>query len=80
MRAVQHRLMSPAFALQRAEVQHPVVAGDHDLAVDQDRLRLDHEHYWDVAYVTAQKNDDRDAVAEAATRAATAVPQDAPWV
>jgi hypothetical protein len=32
----QHRLMSPAFAPQRAEVRHPVVARDHRLAVDQE--------------------------------------------
>ena len=36
----QHRLM-PALAPQRMEVRRPVVAGDHDLAVDQERLRLE---------------------------------------
>jgi hypothetical protein len=30
-----------ALAPQRMEVQHPVIAGDHDLAVDQERLRLE---------------------------------------
>src|SRR4029077_5935173 len=30
-----------AFAPQRAEVRRPVVAGDHRLAVDQERRRLD---------------------------------------
>ena len=30
-----------ALASQRMEVQHPVIAGDHDLAVDQERLRLE---------------------------------------
>ena len=38
---VQHRLMAPALAPQRMEVRRAVVAGDHRLAVDQERLRLD---------------------------------------
>jgi hypothetical protein len=33
--------MAPASAPQRTEVQHPVVAGDHRLAVDQERRCLD---------------------------------------
>jgi hypothetical protein len=33
--------MAPAFALQRLEVRRPVVAGNHRLAVDQERRRLD---------------------------------------
>ena len=40
---VQHRLMAPASAPQRMEVRRPVVADDHDLAVDQERLRLEAE-------------------------------------
>jgi hypothetical protein len=38
---VQHRFMSPAFAPQRIEVWRPVVAGDHRLAVDQQRSRVE---------------------------------------
>jgi hypothetical protein len=37
----QHRLTAPASAPQRTEVWRPVVAGDHRLAVDQERRRLD---------------------------------------
>ena len=37
----QHRLMAPALAPQRMEVRRAVVAGDHRLAVDQERRRLD---------------------------------------
>jgi hypothetical protein len=37
----QRRLTATALAPQRMEVQHPVIAGDHDLAVDQERLRLE---------------------------------------
>ena len=37
----QHRLTATALAPERLEVRHPVIAGDHDLAVDQERLRLD---------------------------------------
>ena len=37
---VQHRLMARP-AAQRAEIRHPVGAGDHRLAVDQERLRLE---------------------------------------
>ena len=37
---IQHRLRPPASAPQRVEVGHPVDADDHDLAVDQERLRL----------------------------------------
>jgi hypothetical protein len=33
--------MAPASAPQRVEVRRPVVAGDHRLAVDQERLRLE---------------------------------------
>jgi hypothetical protein len=40
---VQHRLMAPALAPQRMEVRRPVVAGDHRLAVDQERRCLDAE-------------------------------------
>ncbi len=36
----QHRLTATALAPQRMEVRRPVIAGDHDLAVDQERLRL----------------------------------------
>jgi hypothetical protein len=35
--------MASPLAPQRAEVRHPVVAGDHRLAVDQEGLRLDAE-------------------------------------
>ena len=35
-RGRQHRLWAPAFAPQRPEVRHPVVADNHHLAVDQD--------------------------------------------
>jgi len=38
---VQHRLMAPASAPQRMEVRRPVIAGNHRLAVDQERLRLE---------------------------------------
>ena len=38
---VQHRLMAPASAPQRMEVRRPVVTGDHGLAVEQERLRLE---------------------------------------
>ena len=38
---VQHRLWTPPLAPQRPEVRHPVVSGDHHLAVDQERLRLE---------------------------------------
>jgi hypothetical protein len=38
---VQHRLMAPASAPQRMEVRCPVVAGDHRLAVDQERRCLE---------------------------------------
>ena len=37
----QHRLMAPASAPQRMEVRRPVVAGNHGLAVDQERRSLD---------------------------------------
>ena len=33
----QHRLIATALAPERLEVRHPVIAGDHDLAVDQER-------------------------------------------
>ena len=33
--------MSPALASQGAEVRHPVIMGDHRLAVDQERRGLD---------------------------------------
>jgi len=36
---IQHRVMPPA--AQRTKVRHAVGAGDHGLAVDQERLRLD---------------------------------------
>ena len=49
----QHRLMAPAFASQRMEVRRPVVAGDHRLAVDQERRCLDAER---------SVNDSREAV------------------
>ena len=39
----QHRLMAPASAPQRMKVRCAVVAGDHGLAVDQGRLRLEAE-------------------------------------
>ena len=42
-----------ALAPQRMEVQHPVIAGDHVLAVDQERLRLD---------AAGSVNDGREAV------------------
>ena len=32
--------VGPALASQGWEVRRPVIAGDHDLAVDQERLRL----------------------------------------
>ena len=50
---VQHRLMAPALAAQRTEVRCPVVAGDHRLAVDQERCGLDAE---------SSVNDGREAV------------------
>ena len=34
---VQHHLTSPASAPQRTEVRRPVVADNHDLAIDQER-------------------------------------------
>ena len=34
----QHRLTATALAPERLEVRRPVIAGDHDLAVDQERL------------------------------------------
>jgi hypothetical protein len=37
----QHRLTATALAPERMEVRRPVIAGDHDLAVDQERLRLE---------------------------------------
>jgi hypothetical protein len=40
---VQHCLTAPTSAPQRMEVRRPVVAGDHGLAVDQERRRLDAE-------------------------------------
>jgi hypothetical protein len=36
----QHRLTATALAPERLEVRRPVIAGDPDLAVDQERLRL----------------------------------------
>jgi hypothetical protein len=39
----QHSFMSPALDAQRAEVRRPVLAGDHRLAVDQERCSLDAE-------------------------------------
>jgi hypothetical protein len=33
--------MAPSSVPQRMEVRRPVVAGDHSLAVDHERLRLD---------------------------------------
>ena len=37
---IQHYLWTPAFAPQRPEVRHPVIAGNHHLAVDQERMCL----------------------------------------
>ena len=37
---VQHRFLATPFAPQRMEVRCPVVAGDHGLAVDQERVAL----------------------------------------
>jgi hypothetical protein len=37
----QQRLLTPASAPQRMEVRHPLSRGDYDLAVDQERLRLE---------------------------------------
>ena len=34
----RHRLTATALAPERLEVRRPVIAGDHDLAVDQERL------------------------------------------
>jgi hypothetical protein len=38
---VQHRLLTPASAPQRMEVRQAVGAGDHRLAIDQERRGLD---------------------------------------
>ena len=40
---VQHHLTSPASVPQRMEVRRPVVAGDHGLAIDQERRGLEAE-------------------------------------
>ena len=40
---VQHHLTAPSSVPQCMEVRRPVVAGDHRLAVDQKRLRLNAE-------------------------------------
>ena len=37
---IQYRLWTPASAPQCPEVRHPVVAGNHRLAVDQERIGL----------------------------------------
>ena len=42
----QHRIMARP-AAQRTEVRHPVGAGDHRLAVDQERLRLEAQRSLD---------------------------------
>ena len=42
-RTAKGQTMAPAFAPQCIEVRRPVVAGDHDLAVDQERRGLDAE-------------------------------------
>ena len=38
---IRSEARTAALAPQRTEAQHPVIAGDHDLAVDQERLRLE---------------------------------------
>ena len=40
---VQHRLMSPALAPQRMKVRRAVFAGNHHLAVDEERRRCNAE-------------------------------------
>jgi hypothetical protein len=39
----QHRLTATALTPERMEVRRPISAGDRDLAIDQERLRLEAE-------------------------------------